>query len=35
MISDIPGDDPALIASGPTVGDASTPADARAILARW
>ena len=32
MISDIPGDDPALIASGPTVGDASTPADARAIL---
>ena len=35
MISDIPGDDPALIASGPTVGDASTPADARAILRRW
>ena len=35
MISDIPGDDPALIASGPTVGDASTPADARAILDRW
>jgi glycerate 2-kinase len=35
MISDVPGDDPALIASGPTVGDASTPADARAILARW
>ena len=35
MISDIPGDDPALIASGPTVGDVSTPADARAILARW
>ena len=32
MISDIPGDDPALIASGPTLGDASTPADARAIL---
>ena len=35
MISDVPGDDPALIASGPTVGDTSTPADARAILARW
>ncbi len=35
MISDIPGDDPALIASGPTVGDGSTPADARAILERW
>ena len=35
MISDVPGDDPALIASGPTVGDASTPADAQAILARW
>jgi len=35
IISDVPGDDPALIASGPTVGDASTPADARALLARW
>ena len=35
MISDIPGDDPALIASGPTVGDDSTPADAGAILDRW
>ena len=35
IISDIPGDDPALIASGPTVGDDSTPADARAILDRW
>ena len=35
MISDVPGDDPALIASGPTVGDASTPADAQAVLARW
>jgi hydroxypyruvate reductase len=35
IISDVPGDDPALIASGPTVGDASTPADARAILERW
>jgi len=35
MISDVPGDDPALIGSGPTVGDASTPDDARAILVRW
>jgi glycerate 2-kinase len=35
MISDVPGDDPAFIGSGPTVGDASTPADARAVLAQW
>ena len=35
MISDVPGDDPALIGSGPTVGDASTPDDASAILDRW
>lgn len=35
MISDVPGDDMALIGSGPTVGDASTPAEAAAILARW
>ncbi|TCP44264.1 hydroxypyruvate reductase [Rhodovulum marinum] len=35
MISDVPGDDPAAIASGPTVGDASTPSEARAILDRW
>ncbi len=35
MISDVPGDDPALIGSGPTVADASTAADAAAILARW
>ena len=33
-ISDVPGDDPSLIASGPTVADPSTPADARAVLAR-
>jgi glycerate 2-kinase len=32
MISDVPGDDPAFIASGPTVGDATRPQDARAIL---
>ena len=35
MISDVPGDDPAFIGSGPTVGDATGPADAKAILARW
>lgn len=35
MISDVPGDDPALIGSGPTVGDTSTAADALAILSRW
>ena len=35
LISDVPGDDPALIASGPTVGDRSTPAEARAIIERW
>jgi hydroxypyruvate reductase len=33
-ISDVPGDDPAVIASGPTVPDPTTFADARAILAR-
>jgi hydroxypyruvate reductase len=35
MISDVPGDDPALIGSGPTVGDGSTPAEALAVLDRW
>ena len=35
MISDVPGDDMAFIGSGPTVGDASTVADARAVLERW
>lgn len=35
MISDVPGDDPALIGSGPTVGEASTPSDAQAVLDRW
>ena len=33
-ISDVPGDDPAVIASGPTVPDPSTFADARALVAR-
>jgi hydroxypyruvate reductase len=32
VISDVPGDDPAVIASGPTVPDASTFAEARAVL---
>ncbi|WP_395543428.1 glycerate kinase [Neotabrizicola sp. sgz301269] len=35
MISDVTGDDPALIGSGPTVPDASTAAEARAVLERW
>ena len=34
LISDVPGDAPAVIASGPTVPDASTCADAIAICAR-
>lgn len=34
MISDVPGDDPGLIGSGPTVGEATTPAEALAILER-
>jgi hydroxypyruvate reductase len=33
-ISDVPGDDPSVIASGPTVPDATTCADALAILRR-
>ena len=32
VISDVPGDDPAMIASGPTVEDPSTFADARGVL---
>ncbi|MEL6198110.1 MAG: glycerate kinase [Pseudomonadota bacterium] len=35
LISDVPGDDPGTIASGPTVGERSTPAEAAAILARY
>jgi glycerate 2-kinase len=34
-ISDVPGDDIADIASGPTIPDPSTQADARAVLARY
>ncbi|MGH6838499.1 MAG: glycerate kinase type-2 family protein [Methylocella sp.] len=35
MISDVPGDDPAVIASGPTVADPTTSADALAILRKY
>ena len=35
IISDVAGDDPAFIASGPTVGDRTTPADARAVIERY
>ena len=34
-ISDVPGDDPAVIASGPTVPDPTTFDDARAVLAKY
>src|SRR5713226_365174 len=34
-ISDVPGDDPAVIASGPTVPDPTSFADARALVARY
>ena len=34
-ISDVPGDDPSVIASGPTVADVTTCADALAILERY
>lgn len=35
LISDVPGDDPSVIASGPTVPDATSYADARAILEKY
>ena len=35
LISDVPGDDPSVIASGPTVADPTTFADARAVLRRY
>ncbi len=35
IISDVPGDDPAVIASGPTVGDTTSLADAKEILRRY
>jgi glycerate 2-kinase len=34
-ISDVPGDDPAVIGSGPTVPDPTTLSDARAVVARY
>jgi glycerate 2-kinase len=35
LISDVPGDDPSVIASGPTVPDPTTSADALAILRKY
>jgi hydroxypyruvate reductase len=35
IVSDVPGDDPAQVASGPTVPDRVTRADARAMVAAW
>ncbi len=35
MISDVPGDDPAIIASGPTVADPSSNEDALAIIEKY
>ncbi|MEH6402636.1 MAG: glycerate kinase [Sneathiella sp.] len=35
LISDVPGDDPSVIASGPTIADHSTLDDARKILAKY
>ena len=35
IISDVPGDDPSVIASGPTTPDASTLADANVVLKRY
>lgn len=35
LISDVPGDDPGMIASGPTAGDDSTGIDALAAIKRW
>ena len=35
VVSDVPGDDPAQVASGPTVPDAVTLADARALVTAW
>lgn len=35
LISDVPGDDPAVIASGPTVPDPTTFADARAVIEKY
>ena len=35
VVSDVPGDDPAQVASGPTIPDAKGRAEARAMIAAW
>jgi glycerate 2-kinase len=35
VVSDVPGDDPAVVASGPTVADNTTPAEALGVLQRY
>lgn len=35
VVSDVPDDNPAVVASGPTLPDGSSPADARAVLERY
>jgi len=35
VVSDVPGDDPALVASGPTIADESTRADALRVVERY
>jgi hydroxypyruvate reductase len=35
IVSDVPGDNPAFVASGPTIPDLSTPAEALAIVERY
>lgn len=35
LMSDVPGDDPGMIGSGPTVGEAGAAAQARALVARY
>ena len=35
LISDVPGDDPAMVASGPLIPDATTCADARSVLSQY
>ncbi|NEX61965.1 glycerate kinase type-2 family protein [Noviherbaspirillum galbum] len=35
VVSDVPGDDPGVVASGPTIPNASAPADALAILDKY
>ncbi|GLR51754.1 TtuD3 hydroxypyruvate reductase [Shinella yambaruensis] len=35
VVSDVPGDDPAQVASGPTIADAADRAEARALVGTW